>query len=169
MTSQQLIVLAGLPGSGKSTVAEGLSRELSAPLFSVDPIEAAMWRGGLAKAETGIAAYGVAVALADEHLRLGHSVIVDAVNPVEAPRAAWRGLATKYRADLRIIECVCVDETVHRRRIESRIRNIDGMPEVTWARVLRRERNRITALRINAVPRETEVEEKKPKRAGTSF
>jgi Mg2+/Co2+ transporter CorB len=36
-------------------------------------------------------------------------------------------------------------------------------------RVLRRERNRITALRIVAVPRETEVEEKKPKRAGTSF
>ncbi len=36
-------------------------------------------------------------------------------------------------------------------------------------RVLRRERNRITALRIQAVPRETEIEEKKPKRAGTSF
>jgi Mg2+/Co2+ transporter CorB len=36
-------------------------------------------------------------------------------------------------------------------------------------RVLRRERNRITALRITAVPREAEVGEKKPKRAGTSF
>jgi Mg2+/Co2+ transporter CorB len=36
-------------------------------------------------------------------------------------------------------------------------------------RVLRRERNRITALRIVAVPRETEADEMKPKRAGTSF
>jgi Mg2+/Co2+ transporter CorB len=36
-------------------------------------------------------------------------------------------------------------------------------------RVLRRERNRITALRIVAVPREAEVEERKPKRAGTAF
>ena len=36
-------------------------------------------------------------------------------------------------------------------------------------RVLRRERNRITALRINAVPREAEVLEPRPKRAGTSF
>jgi Mg2+/Co2+ transporter CorB len=37
-------------------------------------------------------------------------------------------------------------------------------------RVLRRERNRITALRIVPVPRgEAEVEEKKPKRAGTAF
>ena len=138
MASQRLIVVAGLPGSGKSTVAEGLSRSLSVPVFSVDPIEAAMWRGGLARAQTGIAAYGVAVALADEHLRLGHSVIVDAVNPVEAPRAAWRDLAAKYRAGLKIIECVCADEAVHRRRIEARIRSIDGMPEVTWARVLQR-------------------------------
>jgi Mg2+/Co2+ transporter CorB len=36
-------------------------------------------------------------------------------------------------------------------------------------RVLRRERNRITALRIVPVPRDTEVEERKPKRAGTAF
>ena len=36
-------------------------------------------------------------------------------------------------------------------------------------RVLRRERNRITALRIVPVPRETELEEKRPKRAGTAF
>src|SRR3984893_12822971 len=36
-------------------------------------------------------------------------------------------------------------------------------------RVLRRERNRITALRIVPVPREGEIEEVKPKRAGTAF
>ena len=36
-------------------------------------------------------------------------------------------------------------------------------------RVLRRERNRITALRIVPVPRDTEVEEQKPRRAGTAF
>jgi predicted kinase len=138
MTAPKLIVLSGLPGSGKSTLAEGLSRKLSVPVFSIDPIEAAMWRGGLAKAQTGIAAYDVAIALADEHLRLGHSVIADAVNPVEAPRAAWRNLAAKYRAELRIIECICADEAVHRRRIEARVRSIDGMPEITWARVLER-------------------------------
>ena len=134
----QLIVLSGLPGSGKSTLADGLSRTLSLPVFSVDPIEAAMWQSGLARESTGIAAYRVAITLAEQHLRLGHSVIVDAVNPVEAPRAAWRNLAAKYRAGLKIIECVCADETVHRRRIEARIRKIEGMPEVTWARVLER-------------------------------
>ena len=138
MTSQKLVVVSGLPGSGKSTVAEALSRALSLPVFSIDPIEAAMWRGGLARADTGIAAYEVAIALAGEHLRLGHSVIVDAVNPVEAPRAAWRDLAATHRADLRIIECVCSDETVHRTRIEARVRYIAGLPAVTWDRVLQR-------------------------------
>jgi predicted kinase len=138
MTSPTLIVLSGLPGSGKSTVAEGLSRTLSIPLFSIDPIEAAMWRGGLSKDQTGIAAYDVAIALAGEHLRLGHSVIVDAVNPIEAPRAAWRSLAAKHRAEMKVIECVCGDEAVHRQRIEARVRNIAGMPEVTWDRVQRR-------------------------------
>jgi predicted kinase len=138
MIAQKLIVLSGLPGSGKSTLAEAISRSLSMPIFSVDPIEAAMWRGGLAKSQTGIAAYDVAMTLADEHLRLGHSVIADAVNPVEAPRAAWRSLAAKHRAGLKVIECICADEAVHRRRIEARVRAIDDMPEVTWARVLER-------------------------------
>jgi predicted kinase len=138
MTSQKLIIVSGLPGSGKSTVADGLSRALSMPMFSIDPIEAAMWRNGLDKKQTGIAAYEVAAALADEQLRLGHSVIIDAVNPVEAPRAGWRALAAKYRADLKIIECICANEATHRRRIEARRRNIDGMPEIPWSRVLER-------------------------------
>jgi hypothetical protein len=39
---------------------------------------------------------------------------------------------------LKIIECICADETVHRQRIEARVRNIDGMAELTWARVIER-------------------------------
>src|SRR5258708_20660163 len=88
--SPTLIVLSGLPGSGKSALAESLSRALSVPIFSIDPIEAAMWRAGLAKTETGVAAYEVAQALADDHLRLRHSVIVDAVNPAAPPPAPCR-------------------------------------------------------------------------------
>ncbi len=136
--SPTLILLSGLPGSGKTVLAEGLSRALSVPIFSIDPIEAAMWRAGLLKSQTGTAAYEVAQALADEHLRLRHSVIVDAVNPAEAPRAAWRNLATKHRVPLKIIECVCADETMHRQRIESRVRSVASTHEVSWARLLQR-------------------------------
>jgi predicted kinase len=136
--SPTLIVLSGLPGSGKTVLAEGLSRALSVPIFSIDPIEAAMWRAGLAKTETGVAAYEVAQALADEHLRLRHSVIVDAVNPVEAPRSAWRKLAAKHRISLKIIECVCADETTHQQRIEARVRSIAPTHELTWGQLLQR-------------------------------
>jgi predicted kinase len=138
MMPQRLVVVSGLPGSGKSTLADALSRALSVPVFSIDPIEAAMWRGGIARDQTGIAAYDIAATLADEHLNLGHSVIIDAVNPVEAPRAAWRKLAAKHRAVLKIIECVCADEALHRRRVEARVRNIDDMPELKWDQVLER-------------------------------
>jgi predicted kinase len=138
LSSPTLIVLSGLPGSGKTVLAEGLSRTLSVPVFSIDPIEAAMWRAGLAKDETETAAYEVAQALADEHLRLRHSVIVDAVNAAEAPRSAWRNLAEKHRISLKIIECVCADETTHRRRIETRVRSIARTHELTWASLLQR-------------------------------
>jgi predicted kinase len=131
----RLIVAAGLPGSGKSAVAEGLGRALRAPVLSVDPIEAAMWSSGIPKAMTGIAAYVVAEAVAEENLKLGSTVIVDAVNPVEAARTAWVRLAARQRTPLTFVECVCSDLTVHRRRIEQRVRGITGMPEVTWDRV----------------------------------
>ena len=133
-----LIVLSGLPGSGKTVLAEGLSRALSIPIFAIDTIEVAIRRAGLDKAETSVAAYEVALALADEHLRLRHSVIVDAVNPVEAPRSAWRNLAAKHRVSLKIIECVCSDETMHRQRIEGRVRSIAGTHELTWTNLLQR-------------------------------
>ena len=136
--SPTLIVLSGLPGSGKTVLAEALSRALSVPILSIDSIDAAMWRAGLIRTETGVAAYEVAQALADENLRLRHTVIVDAVNPVEAPRAAWRKLAAKHRVSLKIIECVCSDETMHRQRIEGRVRSIAGTHELTWASLLQR-------------------------------
>lgn len=134
----KLVVFSGLPGTGKSTLAAALARAMAAPLFAVDPIEASMWRSGLPSTMTGVAAYGIVATLADEHLRRGQSVIVDAVNPVEAARAPWRALARRYQADLKIIECICSDTAAHRERIAARVRAIAGMPEVTWDDVERR-------------------------------
>jgi predicted kinase len=133
-----LIVLSGLPGSGKTVLAEGLARAMSIPLLSVDPIEAAMWRAGLDKESTGLAGYEVAQALADENLRLRLSVIVDAVNPVEAPRAAWRNLAAKHRVSLKVIECVCADDAILRQRIESRVHSVAAERGLTWKSFLQR-------------------------------
>ncbi len=134
-----LIVVSGLPGSGKSTIADALGRALSVPVFSVDPIEAAIWRSGVpASHETGVAAYEVAATLAEHQMRLGMDAIVDAVSAVEIARDMWREAARRAGADLRVIEVVCSDETVHRQRLESRRRDIRGFYEPTWEQVLAR-------------------------------
>jgi len=135
MKEQSLIVTSGLPGSGKSTIAENIASALKVPLFSIDPIEAAMWTSGIPKESTGIAAYKIAEAMAAENLKQGLSVIVDAVNPVEEARAMWRALAKRFSVEVFFIEVHCSDEGVHRARIEKRVRNIEGMSEITWYRV----------------------------------
>lgn len=133
-----LIVMAGLPGTGKSAVAEALGRELGAPVVSVDPIEAALWRAGVTRDQpTGLAAYLVAETVAEGVLALGQTVIVDAVNAVEPARSQWRSLAKRHDVWPTFIETVCSDPALHRRRLEGRSRDIEGFPEPTWEAVER--------------------------------
>jgi predicted kinase len=113
-----LIVMAGLPGVGKSAVAEDLGRALNCAVLAVDPVEAAMWRAGMSPSEaTHVAAYVVVETLAGAQVALGHDVIIDAVNGPEAARDRWRQLAARLPVDLRFIEVQCSDEQVHERRL----------------------------------------------------
>lgn len=128
-----LVVMSGLPGVGKSALADALGRALGAPVLSVDPIEAAIWRAGVPPSfETGVAAYEVAAVLAEHQLALGLTVITDSVSSLEVARAMWRHAAARTGAQRRVVEVVCSDEDVHRRRLASRARGIDGFPEPTW-------------------------------------
>jgi predicted kinase len=134
-----LIVLAGLPGSGKSALAADLGRALNCAVLGVDQAEAAMWRAGVSQsAPTHHAAYLVVAALATEQLALGHDVIVDAVNGPEPARAQWRDLAGQLDAELKFIVVECGDDRIFRHRGEHRSRSIEGFPEPTWEGVLRR-------------------------------
>lgn len=131
-----LIVMSGLPGVGKSSIAQELGRLLPAPVLSVDPVEAAMWRAGIDRGQpTGLAAYVVVEALASDVLALGQTAIVDAVNDAREAREQWSGLAHRQGAALRHIEVICSDRALHRRRLEGRQRDIDGFAEPTWASV----------------------------------
>ena len=132
--------MAGLPGSGKSTVAGELARALRCTLLSVDPIEAALWRSGIDRAQpTGLAAYVVAEDLAREQLLVGNDVLVDAVNDVEEARGQWTSLAADLAAPLTFIEVFCGDPATHRRRLGERRRDIPGFPEPTWESVVARQ------------------------------
>lgn len=135
-----LVVFAGLPGSGKSTLAREIARREQAAWLRVDTIEAAMLRSGLARSfETGLAAYVAAQSVAEDQLRLGRTVVIDAVNGVEPAREMWHDLADKTHADLLFIEVVCSDPAEHRRRVETREPPTPPLPQPTWAEVLERE------------------------------
>jgi predicted kinase len=128
-----LIVMAGLPGAGKSTVAEVIGNRLGYAVLSVDPIESAILSAGIDSDQpTGLAAYLVAEAIADAALANGQTIIVDAVNAVDPAREQWVNLAKKHDEPLRFIEVVCSDTELHRERLEARDRNLTHLPEPTW-------------------------------------
>lgn len=125
--------MAGLPGTGKSTVADELRERLGYPLISVDQIESAVLSAGIDSDQpTGLAAYLVADTLAGNVLETGQSVIVDAVNAVNPAREQWVDLAARYGNAITFVEVVCSDPTVHRERLEARNRNLPHVAEPTW-------------------------------------
>jgi predicted kinase len=116
-----LVVFGGLPASGKTTISRTVAETLTAAYVRVDAIEAAMWRAGIPREQpTGLAAYVVGEAVAERCLHAGSSVVVDAVNAVEAARQTWRDLAAGTHKPLRVIEVICSDAAEHRRRVEAR-------------------------------------------------
>jgi len=132
-----LIVMGGLPGTGKTSVSKELSSRLGAVYLRIDTIEQALLReGGL---KVGNEGYLVAYALAEDNLKSGHIVIADSVNPIPITREAWHSVAQKSGADIVEIEIICSDKTEHRRRVETRKADISGHKMPTWDEVASRE------------------------------
>jgi len=135
----KLIVFSGLPGAGKSVLAETVGRELGIPVFAKDWLEATLLRSRLVPAETekqlGSVGYDLLTVLAERQLSLNQSVILDSVASTESIRNTWRDLGKKYNAAWRVIECICSDVLAHRERLEKRQRLIPGWHELEWSDV----------------------------------
>lgn len=135
-----LIVLSGLPATGKTAVATAVARELGAVLLSVDPIDSALALAGTRESGVpGIAAYAVVGAMADQNLAIGSTVVVDAVNAVGEAKTFWIELARRRGARLLAVEVTIGDDELHRERLAGRVREL-AIAEPTWEAIrLRRE------------------------------
>ncbi len=131
-----LVVVAGLPGTGKSAVAAGLAAQQRWVHVSIDPVEDALLGAGLPRGwATGVAAYEAARAAVEQNLVLGSSVVVDAVNDSEAARQTWRTAAAGTGALLVSVLLTLDDEAEHRRRLSGRSRGLASVPEPSWEEV----------------------------------
>jgi len=142
-----LIVLGGLPGTGKTTIARELVARLPAAYLRIDTIEHALRKAGELH-EVGPLGYLVAYELAKSNLALGNTVVADCVNPMAVTREAWRDVASSASKELLEVEVVCTDTTEHRRRVESRTADISGGRLPDWGEVLRREYEVWTSQRL---------------------
>jgi len=131
-----LIVLSGLPGVGKTTIARELARATGAVHVRIDSIEQALRDSGI---EVDGQGYSVAHAVAEDNLRLGRIVIADCANPWPLTRDEWRSVADRAGVGVIEVEIVCSGTDEHRRRVESRIPDIAGHVLPTWQYVIERD------------------------------
>ena len=133
MDQPWLVVLAGRPGTGKTTLARRLATALPAVYLRIDAIETAAVRSGEITRPVGAIGYVIAHELAKANLDLGMSVVVDAVHPVAESRAGWVALAATAR--LIRFETTLPDEDDHRLRVEHRRPDLADQVVPTWADV----------------------------------
>ncbi|MDR7006630.1 AAA family ATPase [Paraburkholderia strydomiana] len=134
-----LIAFGGLPGTGKTTVAQTLARKLAAVYLRIDTFEQAIRSCNSGGADTKAAGYVAAYAVACDNLRLGSTVVADSVNPLRITRSAWRNVAFDAGVQIFEIELVCSDASMHRHRVEVRKADSPGLELPTWQSVLERQ------------------------------
>ncbi len=138
-----LIVLSGLPGVGKTTIAREIVARSPSAYLRIDTIEQTL-RAMSALQDVGSAGYVLAYELASSNLALGTTVVADCVNPLTVTRA----VAVRTSSALLEVEVVCSDLAEHRRRVEARKADIPAFITPTWEDVVHHEYEAWTTPRL---------------------
>jgi predicted kinase len=134
-----LVVVSGLPGVGKTTVATRLARQTRTPYVRVDLVEQTIVDWTALSHPLGPVGYAVAHQLAGQQLALGLDVVVECVNPIAATRDAWLSTAGAAGGTLCEVELVCSDPDEHQRRVDTRTSDVAGLTKPPWSEVMARE------------------------------
>ncbi len=145
MLRQSLIILSGLPGCGKTTLARLLVQELRLPILTIDDVVDAIPAHMTGHSERFWEdMVHILLHLVDAQLAWGHSVIVDSVfMGVDAQQTQhlWSDRRRAYEiaqqrgVNFRPIYLYISDEAVWRERLTQRARQFPGAPVATWTQV----------------------------------
>lgn len=132
----RLVVISGLPGVGKTSIARAFALQNGFVHLSIDPVEEAMLSSGVqAGWDVGVAAYEAVRVMTELNLAVGHHVVVDAVNDSEEARQTWHAAAARSGAQLDFVHLVVSDAAEHQKRLEARDRGFTNIGEPTWEQV----------------------------------
>jgi predicted kinase len=135
-----LVIFGGLPGVGKTTIAQELARQIGAMHVRIDSIEQAIQDcTPVVTPPLDEAGYAVGYAIARDNLRIGRTVIADSVNPLPITRDAWLSVGQSAQVETIEVEVICSDAREHRSRVETRTQDIPGSRLPTWEEVISRE------------------------------
>lgn len=132
-----LFIFSGLPCVGKSTLSKYIVKEFDAIFLRIDTIEQGL--RDLCCFNVQGEGYRLSYRIANDNLRLGINVVADSCNPIELTRKEWEAVANEADGIFVNIEIICSDENEHRKRIETRISEIDNLKLPTWEDIQNRE------------------------------
>lgn len=110
-----IILVAGLPGSGKSYFAERLANELDAVYINSDRVRIALQAAGKYSFEDKLLIYKEMMLKATQAIEQRRDVIVDATFYHHTMRETFLRLADGYNAGIRVIEVVADEELIRQR------------------------------------------------------
>lgn len=154
-----LILFGGLPGTGKSSIARELAKQIGAVHLRIDSIEHVLMTSPSLVGEVNDVGYRIAYAVAADNLRLGRVVLADSVNPIAITRDAWHRVGEEAGVAMHDVEVIRSNKDEHRRRVESRASDIPGFELPTWVQVESRHYTPRTDERIIVDTASSSIEE----------
>ena len=128
----RLVIFSGLPGTGKSTLANRLARELRVPLLCIDDVI------GEVPENPGIAFWDSKVTilldLIETQLELGLSVIADSVF-MNMDRYHAQELARRYQTRFLPIYVYISDDKIWEERVTARFKELNNKNVASWERI----------------------------------